>query len=206
MRHPPLCIHFTGERARTAPLQPLPPLPPSAGHCHLEWTRPLPTRSTWIPVCGPVLRSCTHSRPVSGRCDDKRVVGRWSVGRRGVKEDSECSLSPVSLDYKRLPFPSTLPVAGKELMTYLGREMEDTQDLIEQSFTLFINLHFASSSVGPSRTLRSLTVGGREGEGWKKTGGDSVEGKEKHFTVGAGQKVQSSLPSDLTQFNNRVAR
>ena len=103
--------------------------------------------------------------PVSGRCDDKRVVGRWSVGRHGVKEDSECSLSPVSLDYKRLPCPPTLPVAGKELMTYLGREMEDTQDLIEQSFTLFINLHFASSSVGPSRTLRSLTVGGREGEG-----------------------------------------
>ena len=92
-----------------------------------------------------------------------RVVGRWSVGRRGVKEDSECSLSPVSLDYKRLPCPPTLPVAGKELMTYLGRE--DAQDLIEQSFTLFINLHFASSSVGPSRTLRSLTVGGREGEG-----------------------------------------
>ena len=106
----------------------------------------------------PVLRSCTHSPPVSGRCDDKRVVGRWSVGRRGVKEDSECSY-PVSF----LPCPPTLPVAGKELMTYWGRE--DAQDLIEQSFTLFINLHFASSSVGPSRTLRSLTVGGKEGEG-----------------------------------------
>ena len=46
-------------------------------------------------------------------------------------------------------------------------------------------------------------VRGEERQGGE---GGSVEGKEKHFTAGAGQKVQPSLSPDLTQFNNRVAR